>query len=209
MTRQNSFYRFLKDESGTVLVEFLIMLPLMVWTWIFLAIFWDAFRTMNAGQKAAYSIADVLARQEDNLTPEFVDGMQDVFRFLLRNNSQNASMRITSLAFDAGVPNDASDDKYIPIFSVSPDNKVLPYTDAEIQGLKDRIPLMGDTDSVVIVETFVDYSFPFRLPSIFRGILVVDETKPVTVKAFNEFVVTRPRFKSYICLQDPGCPPSF
>jgi hypothetical protein len=209
MTKENSLSRFLKDERGTIVVEFLLYIPLLIWTWIALTVFWDAFRTINTAQKAAYSVSDLITRQEDNLSPSFVDGMQDVFNYLMGNNTQNTRMRITSLVFKIGDVADKSDDQYKLIFSVSPDNTLTPYTEGDLQMLSNRIPLMGDRDSVVLVETFVDYTYPFRIPFISAGVVRVDETQPNTVQVFDEFVVTRPRFKSYICLESPGCPASF
>jgi hypothetical protein len=200
MIRHDSIRRFLKDDRGGILIEFLFMLPLLIWAWIALVVFWDVFGTINTSQKAAYSISDLISRQEENVSPDFLNGMQDVFDFLMVNNADNGKIRITSLAYDA------DDDKYFLIFSVSPENKVAPYTETQLEALKDRIPTMGDTDSVVIVETFVEYTFPFRIPFIDAGVVAVDENSPAFVQVYSEFVVTRPRFKSYICLDTVGCP---
>lgn len=193
MRLQDSFRQYVRDDRGTVLVEFLILLPLLVWTMLALVVYWDVFRTMNTAQKAAYSISDLISRQENNLNLAFVNGMQDVFDYLMLNNGQDSRIRITSVVYDK--PND----KYISLFSVSPDNKVAPYSEAEIQTLKDRIPLMSNLDSVVIVETAVDY-----VPAFDLGVLNVTAT--LGSQVFTEFVVTRPRFKSRICLETPGCP---
>jgi hypothetical protein len=199
MKRFAKIREFVGDDRGGVLVEFLIILPLLIWTWIALVVFWDVYSTINTAQKAAYSISDLISRQEDNLTPEFIDGMQDVFDFLMVNRAREGSIRISSFIYDE------DEDEYISIFSVSPDGKVLPYTETQLQTLRDRVPLMGDTDSVVLVETFVEYVFPFRIPFIDAGVAVIDENAATRIM-FDEFVVTRPRFKNYICLEDPGCP---
>lgn len=198
----DSIRQFSRNEKGGVIIEFLLLLPLLIWAMIAMVIFWDVFRTINTAQKAAYSISDVISRQENNLSTSFVNGMADVFDFLTLSNSQNPRMRITSAWYDEG------DDKFYRIFSVSPDNKVAPYTasDVESEWFKDMIPMVDDGDSVVIVESSVDYVFPFKLPFIDAGVVRVDESAPVTVETFTEFVVTRPRFRTHICLADPGCP---
>jgi hypothetical protein len=202
MTFDKSFRGFLRNENGGPLVEFLLVLPMLIWALIALIIFWDVFRTMNTAQKAAYSISDVISRQEDNLTPAFVDGMQDVFEYLMINNVNEGKIRITSVIYDE------SEDEFIKVFSVSPGNKVEPYSDADLQSpaFRDRIPQMDDMDSVVVVETSVDYIYPFRLPFIDAGVVFVDENTPRTMQTFSEFVVTRPRFRARICLETPGCP---
>ena len=119
--------------------------------------------------------------------------MQDVFDFLMVGSSQNARIRITSLYYDA------INDRYVRIFSVSPFDRVTAYTEQDLQTLKPRIPVMNDRDSVVIVETLIDYTPPFN-----TGIFNI--TQALGSQVFDEFVVTPPRFRTAICLQDPGCP---
>jgi Flp pilus assembly pilin Flp len=193
MTGKASFGRFLRRERGAVLVEFLLFFPLLVWTMIAAVVFWDVFRTINTSQKAAYSVSDLISRQEDNLPPAFVDGMQDVFNFLMMNSAQNVQLRITSLYYDF------DDDQYRLIFSVSPDNKLTAYTESDLEALKDRVPVLNDGDSVVIVESMIDYTAPFD-----TGIFNIADA--LSSQVFSHFVVTPPRFRSAICLETPGCP---
>jgi len=188
-----SFRRFLRDERGGVLLEFLLFLPLLIWTMVAMVVFWDVFRTINTAQKAAYSVSDLISRQEDNLSNAFVNGMQDIFNYLMLGAAQDSRLRITSLFYDEPT------DSYKLIFSVSPNNKVPVYTEDDLQELKDRIPVLNDKDSVVIVETMVAYTPPFN-----TGIFDIADALGSNV--FEEFVVTPPRFRTAICLQGPGCP---
>ncbi len=43
--------RFRDQEDGLVMTEFLIMLPLLVWTFMALFVYWDAFRTINQARR--------------------------------------------------------------------------------------------------------------------------------------------------------------
>lgn len=185
--------RMLREERGAVLIEFLFFFPLLIWVLIAMVVFWDVFRTINTAQKAAYSVSDLISRQEDNLTPAFVDGMQEVMDYLMLNSGQDTRLRITSLYYDE------DQDKYVRIFSVSPGGKMDPYEEADLQPLEDRIPVMNNKDSVVIVETAVDYTPPFD-----TGIF--NFARALGPQVFTEFVVTQPRFRKMICLQNPGCP---
>lgn len=188
-----SFRRFFRDERGGVLLEFLLFLPLLIWTMVAMVVFWDVFRTINTAQKAAYSVSDLISRQEDNLSNAFVNGMQDVFNYLMLGAAQDSRLRITSLFYDEPT------DSYKLIFSVSPNNKVPVYTEDDLEELKDRIPVLNDKDSVVIVETMVAYTPPFN-----TGIFDIADALGSNV--FEEFVVTPPRFRTAICLQGLGCP---
>ena len=72
MSFNSSIRAFAKDESGILLAETLILLPLLIWAFLALFVYWDAFRTINVSQKAAYSIADLMSRQGEIKQP-FID----------------------------------------------------------------------------------------------------------------------------------------
>ncbi|MDM7932108.1 hypothetical protein [Tabrizicola sp.] len=181
---RNSLRSFAKDESGVLLAEFLLLIPFMIWGFVALFVYWDVFRTINVTQKAAYSVADLLSRQAV-VTPEFVDGLQSVLAFLTPG-TPDSRIRITSMEYDAG------DDEYDLLFSRSPGGKVPEHTSVSIQLLKPQIPIMDDLDSVIIVETWVDY-----VPSFDTGLL--NMTPGVDNQTFMQFIVTRPRTRR-LCL---------
>jgi hypothetical protein len=187
---RKSLRSFAKDESGVLLAEFLILLPIMIWGFVALFVYWDVFRTINVTQKAAYSIADLLSRQAV-VTTQFVDGLENVLTFLTPG-TQASRIRITSFEYDAG------NDEYNLLFSRSPGGKVPVHSSETIQLLKPRIPIMDDLDSVILVETWVDYS-----PSFNTGLL--NMAPGVEDQSFTQFIVTRPRTRR-VCLDgSPGC----
>ena len=191
MSFKTSIRAFAKDESGVLLAEALILLPLLIWGFLALVVYWDVFRTINVSQKAAYSISDLVSRQGEIKQP-FIDGMQTVMNFLTPN-SPRAAMRITSIQYCKPT------DNYRLLFSKSPGNVMTAYTQASIQALKTRVPVMADLDSVVIVETEVDYKPAFDI-----GILGV--TSGVAAQTIQNFIVTRPRFYLRVCMDSPACP---
>ena len=178
--------RFRTQEDGLVMTEFLIMLPLLVWTFMALFVYWDAFRTINQAQKAAYSVADVMSRQSDVPTA-FIDGMQDVTEYLM-NDSPGVKIRITSVKY----VEDTNTMKRL--FSRSPGSKLPALTESQLNtaAMRARIPIMANQDSVVIVETEVAYNpaFSVGIPNHF----------------FKNFIVTRPRYNLQVCIVDTTCP---
>lgn len=179
--------RFRDQEDGLVMTEFLIMLPLLVWTFMALFIYWDAFRTINQAQKGAYSIADLVSRQKE-INGTFVSGMQKVMEYLV-NDAPNVRMRITSIKYD-----DVSK-KYAVLFSRSPGGKMPQLTNATFNQTKftDRIPIMADQDSVVIIETEVSYKPGFQVG--------------IPEHSFDNFIVTRPRLEQrQVCFSGVTCP---
>ena len=113
---RSSLKAFVADESGALLAEALIMLPILIWAFIALVVYWDVFRTINITQKAAYSISDLLSRQEV-VTTGFVDGLQNILTFLTPG-APDSRMRITSFEYNA------TQDRYVLLFSRSPDDRV-------------------------------------------------------------------------------------
>lgn len=180
------FRRFRDQEDGLVMTEFLIMLPLLVWTFMALFIYWDAFRTINQAQKAAFSVSDLISRQGE-IDNTFINGMQSVAEYLMAE-SPGVRIRITSVEYDE------DGNEHRVLFSRSPGNKLPALTDGDLASAtyKDRIPLMADNDSVVIVETQIDYKPAFNVG--------------ITSHSFDNFVVTRPRYYRRVCLTTDPCP---
>jgi hypothetical protein len=177
--------RFRDEEDGLIFAEFLIMLPLLLWTFMALFIYWDAFRTINQAQKAAYSVSDLISRQSE-VTVGFLDGLEVVTEYLM-NDSPGVSIRITSLEWRE------DEDAYRVIFSYSPGNKMPTHTPTTLMAIKEeRIPDMADNHGAVIVETTVDYD-----PAINIGI---------PNHSFDNFVITRPRYDRLVCLTTAVCP---
>ncbi len=185
---KSSIQRFLRDEGGIILAEALILLPLLIWAFLALFVYWDLFRTMNVTQKAAYSIADLMSRQEV-VTPAFVDGLEKVLTFLTPG-APASDMRITSMEYDSATM------KYVLLFSRSTDAKYPPHSTSSIQGLKPQIPTLDNLESVVIVETWVEYQ-----PGFDTGVLNV--ASGVSDQTFTQFIVTKPR-KRRVCLDGSG-----
>lgn len=173
--------RFARDEDGAlVLTEFLLLLPMLVWGFIALFVYWDAFRTINESQKASYTVADLISRQGD-VSTAFINGMDDVMDFMV-TNSTGIRVRVTSVQWDP------ANDRHYVLFSRSPGNAMPRLTTAQMRDLRDRIPVMANLDGVVIIETEVDYTpaFSVGFDSILLAIGVDSQT-------FRNFVVTRPR----------------
>ena len=197
MTRlRQSLRAFSRDDRGTLLVEFLFLLPMMIWAFIALVVYWDVFRTINVSQKAAYSIADLMSRQVI-VKQVFLDGMDDILTFLTPGASASR-LRITSLRFDAGATSATTDDQYVLVFSHSSSSSIPKYTQATIQPLKTMIPVLDNTESVVIVETWVDYAPDFDIG-------VLNMAPGLDGQTFTQFIVTKPRTKE-VCLDGTaGC----
>jgi hypothetical protein len=204
MTRLRASLRaFGRDESGVMLAEFLILIPILIWGFIALVVYWDVFRTINANQKAAYSISDLLSRQEV-VTEQFATtGLFEVMKFLVPGGRE-PRIRITSFEFDERDPeanlNTWGDDKYVLLWSRVTGTTVrpggfnpAPYIEADLQPMNATIiPMMDDGKGAILVETWVDYTPRFDI-----GILNAAAT--LTRQTFSESIVTFAR-RRRVCL---------
>jgi len=170
---------FVRDEKGTVMAEGLVMMPMLVWAYLSMFVFWDAYRTMNAVQKASYVVSDMISR-ELSVTPTYLSGLDNVMEYLLGTN-EAASMRVTSIVWDA------ADNRFEVLWSRGVSGGMTALTTASLQTLAPRLPAMSDGDTVVLVETSVIYSTAMNVG--------IDDV------AFSEFIVTRPRFANRIELR--------
>lgn len=176
--------RFLKNESGAVMVEAVIVLPLMIWAYLALFVYWDAYRSVNTSQKAAYTISDMLSREMITLPTNYITGMRDLMAYLV-DDDQTVKIRVTSVTWSE------INNRFEVDWSRSPDNAFPQLTTATIQELAPRIPALADGDRVMLVETEVSYHPAFDVG--------------LSDEVLKQFVVTRPRFIPKICMTGVTC----
>jgi len=180
--------RFAGDEGGSVVAEAVIVLPLFLWAYLALFVYWDSFRSMNTVQKASYTVSDMISREQDDIQESYIDGMKTLVEYLI-DRDQDVRMRVTSVTWS-----DANQ-RFEVHWSRSPGNTMTPLTNTTLQNYAYEIPKLLSGDYDVIVEVDVDYNptFDIGLP---------DQT-------FHEFIVTRPRFLPCITLgSNDTCPVS-
>lgn len=180
--------RFLRGEDAAVIAEAVIVLPLLLWAYIGLFVYWDCFRSLNTVQKAAYTVSDMLSRQQTDIPTSYITGLHKVLEYLI-DKDQNASMRVTSVYYST-----ANSDFEVH-WSRTTNAAVFPeMTTASLQNYRSQIPTMTAGEYNVIVEVSVPYVPLFNVG--------------LTNQTFTEFIPTRPRFLTCIVLDKIPCPVS-
>ena len=182
---RSALTRFGRNEAGTVVVEAVIVLPLFLWAYIALFVYWDAFRSMNTVQKAAYTISDMISREKVGKTTAYINGVQEMLEYLI-DEDQNARLRVTEVTWST------TRKRFEVHWSRSPNNGLPPLTTASLQNYSHAIPTMTAGDYVIVVEVEVAYqpAFDIGMPN----------------QTFREFIVTRPRFAPCIPMDTLGVP---
>ncbi len=174
-----SFRTFRRREDGSVVVEAVMILPLMFWTVSALFTYWDTYRSINMVQKATYTISDAISREDGAINTTYLNGMRSVMNYLL-DPGQTTKMRVTSLTWSQ------ARNRYEVIWSCSALNQMskLSTGDLNATSVKSRLPVMPDGETVVLVQTEVNYSPLFNVGYGDRKL--------------QQFVVTRPRAQQSI-----------
>ena len=177
--------RFLREDRGSVVAEGVIVLPVLLWAYLALFTYWDAFRSLNTVQKASYTVSDMVSRENLGISTAYVDGLDRMMEYLV-DDGQNVSMRLTSVTWSA------TNNRFEVHWSLSPGNAMIPLTTTTLQPLASKIPNMAAGDYVVILEVSVPYAPTFSIG--------------MNDMNFEEFIVTRPRFLPCLPLDNIICP---
>lgn len=184
--------RFASEEGGTISAEFVIVLPILLWSLLGMFNYWDVYRSMNQVQKASFTLSDTLSRSAGTVDGAYIDGLLEFMDFIVAGDHP-AQLRVTSIRYMAAL------DQYQVAWSYSPASAMTALTDADLATLRPALPVMTDLETVILVETRVPYTPPVSLASI--GPLDVG----LGPQTFSEFIVTRPRFISKVCFAGTPC----
>jgi hypothetical protein len=182
---------FVRAHDGNMSLEFMLILPFLVWAHMGLYVFWDIFRTQNAIQKMAYSLSDTLSRQMGSVRVEDLIGLSGTKTFLSDNHS-DVSLRITSIFFTDVPPDTDPVEGYHVLWSYSDDSTVTSaLSGAELAQLVPSLPTLSDGESLIVVEATVQYNTAYNISQLENF-------------GYTCLVVTRPRFVPKIALEPPG-----
>jgi Flp pilus assembly protein TadG len=169
--------RFGEDQSGSTTVEAVMILPLLLWAYVAMFVYFDAFKIQNTNLRAAYTIADMISRQTNAIDANYVNGLNTVFDYLVEIDT-NTSVRASSVFWD-------------PVANVykvqwSYATRTMPLlTNANVNTYASRLPTIPAGDTLIVMETWLDYSPAFDLGGL-------------QARTFKEFIATRPRFVAQV-----------
>lgn len=166
------FTAFREDQSGSITIEFVLVMPILFWSFMAGYVFFDGYRQSAINVKAAYTISDLLSRETAAITPAYIDSMYELHRLLVRATSPT-TLRISVVRWSE------TDDRYYRDWSAARGG-IDPLTDADMADIEDRLPTMPNAERVILVETTNTFVPLFNVG--------------MENKSLNNFVFTRPRF---------------
>ncbi len=187
MTKHLKFFR--DDQKGSVAIEAVILVPIMIWAYLAMFTIFDSYRQYTAQQKAVYTISDLISRQATPMDAAFIDGAHDLFESLSRS-PQETGLRVTVAKYDLTLQ------EYQVIWSRTRGG-MIGLQSQDIANWTNRLPVMPQDDQIIIVETSSAFTPVFNIG--------------LSNQTINNFVFTRPRYAKQVCFGQvcdlPGAPP--
>lgn len=177
--------RFRGDTRGTLTVEAIFIIPIMMLGLTAFYAFWDVYRTQNVVQKSTYAVADMLSREMIPATPAFLDGLERTLEFLIQDE---ARVRITSIRRISDGPTGVTG--LTVLWSYSPSNAMAPLNNTSLVTIERHIPMMAVGSNMVIFEVQVPYT---------------PVTDMLSMNTLTEVQAMRPRFLPTLCIQGVAC----
>ncbi|SFI86610.1 TadE/TadG family type IV pilus assembly protein [Jannaschia pohangensis] len=138
--------RFDRDERGSMSIETVLTLPLMILMFIIGYQYFDAYRREVAITKASYAVADLLSRRQDLVTPFDLEGLTTVFETLTFSTDERTYMRFSEVRREAG-------GGLKVIWSYATDEQ-LALNDLRVQAYLSKIPRLAVNERILLVESF-------------------------------------------------------
>jgi len=172
--------RFRDDTRGTVAVESIIMLPLLFWSVMAMYGFSDAFRQSSLNIKASYTVGDLLSRETNYITDDYLTTTRELFD-LMTNSRSRSKVRVSVVRWN-------EDKKIYQRDWSKTKGGVTPLTQTDVKNLAAKLPKMPNNDRVILVETWARYYPPFNIG--------------IEEQELYNFVFTRPRFAPQLVWKD-------
>ncbi|SEK54431.1 hypothetical protein SAMN05421666_1046 [Roseovarius nanhaiticus] len=149
--------RFRSEERGSVMVEAVITLPLLIWALGATYEFFEVHRYQSARDKASYTIADMVSREMSAVTPTYLNNAKTVFDTIANDGVPN-SMRVTLVKYDS------DENVYSVKWShVRGATYLRALTDSDVKTAHDRLPQMRDGEELVVVDSLSKYEPMFDI----------------------------------------------
>lgn len=183
---QRVIRRFCGERDGSVMVETVICLPLLIWALVATWEFFEVHRYRSAREKATYTIADMYSREVLGINDTYVDNTMSLFDGITNDNGVN-QIRVSVVRYDAD-----EDEYFIRWSETRGDGDMTPLQTSDVSASHATLPLMNDGEDLILVEAMSTYRPLFNV-GLGDGVLI--DTR----------IFTKPRFTGQVCYEGEAC----
>lgn len=192
---KRSLGSFAGDCRGAAIVEFAAVLPVIVILMSGALVMKDRIRMGYLNSKASYTLADMVSREDESIDAPYFEGLDSVFEYLV-DGRYPTDLRITTIECTADCTD--QDTRTLEVCWSQASSDFPELTTMEIANYNARTPLFAEGDTLVMTETFLDYT-----PLVFNSVF--------DPKRYEAITFTRPRVAGQIKfdtgeLQEDGNP---
>lgn len=186
-----SLRRFVHDDSASVTVEVVLILPLLLWGYFGLFMLFEGYRSLTTNVNSAYVISDLLSRETNGITSNYIEGLNSI-QDVLTQSPHRTVLRVSVVEYDADQDDHELQWSYATagrsaIQAGQVDDALVPF-----------LPGMYDGEQLIIVETWMAF-VPFLDITTLKGTDWGDGNSSYEPFYFEGVAVTRPRFASQLC----------
>ena len=174
--------RFYGDERGSMAIELVLVVPILVWVLLSTFVYFDAFRVKTNSVRATITLAEMFSR-EDVVDDSFIDISREVLRMLTFEEA-NPDLRVTVYEYDPDP--DAGEFRVVWSEHRGMEQALTDDDLSELQAVG-RLPPLDQFDQNIYIETRTQYDAPINIGI---GPFVVTNLEDVT---FTSDMVIRPR----------------
>lgn len=178
-TLRSSAKAFREDESGNSNVELVFMVPLLAVITFGLITFFTAFKAKTQATRAATVVADMVSRETNPITPNYLDGISELMDTMIETD-ETPEYRLTAFTWNK------NKQEYRVRWSKH-DSSHGSLSHADLNAVADRLPTLKKGQRAILVETWVDYG------ALHHAAGLAEET------TFENFLVAAPRFVPQLC----------
>jgi hypothetical protein len=175
----NQLRKFSRKEDGSGIVEFVLMFPLLCWALLATASYFHAFRSEAIATKTTLTLADMVSRETDYITPTYLNNVRELLEFLSVSDV-TPDYRLTVIRWNG------EKGEYRIRWSRKR-GRESQLKNADLVALTDQLPILSAGQNVLLFETWTDYVPQF------------DYNLGLGEFQFKNFVVMSPRFSTQIC----------
>ncbi len=90
--------QFREDHRGSMTIELIIVIPILLWAYLATIVFFDAFRARTEAQSAALNVADLISRETNEIQVAYLEGLNDVYD-VLTSRTRQTRLRVSSISY--------------------------------------------------------------------------------------------------------------
>jgi len=161
---------FWSDERGTAALETVIMAPFLTIGLFFSYEAYGAYRQQSLTEKATYTIADILSREQNNSTPiddTYIDNAKTLFNDLTRSDIGQLRVTVVRRHLD---PDNNVDFFELRWSELRGQGAFQEMTQAMVQNADDFFPAMLNGQEMILVESLSRYQPSVTLGGVFRDV---------------------------------------